>query len=398
MLKNCGSVLQAQRETTTVPAPVALEKENSPTELQSSPSEPEQPEDSCEVAPPSLNDAFHEETSEVGEKDKATVQGSREKANDLRLAGGLPSGWHVWSNSRFIVAMQKHIFRERFSGSPRECEEDSQDRELAGEDVRRKKERKEIRPERGGLARLSALGERRSLCRGRKERTRDCRFSEELEEGLWREGEREREEREMILCKKGFYSISFWRILGLYRNYSEMRTDNNKEERDGERPQLSHCRLGFASCVSSASSQSYESGGVLRDLQGQRRQQGREGCPAGGRKQIRRKQGRSNSGGDREIQDPGGWRDKQTRQRAGQSVGGQEEEAKKEGREQDKSEGEATQQQAHEQDRGHDRLFLVLSAKQRRITGRRGCACGVLLVCPVLFQTLLTFAGFILRP
>ncbi|PHJ24327.1 hypothetical protein CSUI_001819 [Cystoisospora suis] len=384
VVKHCHGTWEKQRRTRTPTDSVALEEEIPPGALPVFRGQVQRCGGSPGPASPlSLYEAYRGKNGTAAggwenEEDKRVGQESGERGNELKLAGALPSGWNVWCNSRFIVAMQKHTFREHISSPTKSEDEYQRDRERPDEAAMPTQRKNETTGE-STCATPSAFTGEGAVRGGRKEEAAvqgHCSFKE-AEEFLWREQERKKEQEEMILRKRGFYSIVFWRILGLYRDYSEVER-GQKRKGGHELTRLSSCcRLAFPTCVSLSSRRSCtEQISRHSEEQGTRRRENLFSC-----------EGNRNCKGDREdsivtahgdSRDPWGWGGKRT-YCTDQSVGGQDEGADKSRGEEENSDGQAGEWKEHERGQGHERVVLVLSAKQRKITGRRGCACGVLL-------------------
>ncbi|KYF46198.1 hypothetical protein TGARI_232320 [Toxoplasma gondii ARI] len=129
-------------------------------------------------AQPLPSNAFSSERN--GEDEEA----QREICESLKLAGQLPSSWHLWSNDQFIVAMQRHCYQTPRPNAPAEEEEERE--EESEEEEAFAEEPREVAA-RGG------------------------------EESVWRRAT-EQEQREMKIRKKRLYTVVFWRIHGLYRH------------------------------------------------------------------------------------------------------------------------------------------------------------------------------------
>ncbi|KEP63681.1 UNVERIFIED_CONTAM: hypothetical protein HHA_232320 [Hammondia hammondi] len=123
----------------------------------------------------------------------------REIRESLKLAGRLPSTWHVWSNDQFIVAMQRHCYQ-----TPRLNAAEEEEREEEGEEEEEDDEREEKSEEEADEGEFD-------------EEPRDV-IGRRGGEGMWR-GATAPEQREMKIRKKRLYTVVFWRIRGLYRNW-----------------------------------------------------------------------------------------------------------------------------------------------------------------------------------
>nr|CEL67431.1 TPA: hypothetical protein BN1204_032310 [Neospora caninum Liverpool] len=120
--------------------------------------------------------------------EKATEKTGRAQA--LRLAGRLQDDWYIWSNSRFIVAMQRHCYHTPRREEAKEAEDENEDSEEDEEDDEEEEQ-----------------GETEGWQRGDRRR----------EGETLRGAATAQETREMTIRRKGLYSVVFWPIRGLYR-------------------------------------------------------------------------------------------------------------------------------------------------------------------------------------